>query len=108
MSGFFCNFVTAKNKKHHFRRGTAVTEQTRLMTKNNFFYTEQICHYLNLLANDTIFTIESQPFLSMEEDLQVTITCKNSAYRNELNLLTMLLDSRTFFCDDRKTSVEIR
>ena len=77
------------------------------MTRNNFFYIEQICNYLNLLASDTIFNIEAKPRPSMETDLEVTITCKNAAYCNELNLLTMLFDKMTAIWDDRETTVKI-
>ena len=78
------------------------------MTRNNYFYIEQICNYLNLLANDTIFTIEGKPFMSIESYFEVTITCKNSAYCNELNLLKIILDNMIAMGDDRATSVVIR
>lgn len=77
------------------------------MKKNDAFYTEQICNYLNLLAKEPIFNIEVNQRFPDEEDRKVTITCKNAAYCNELNLLTILLDSMTAVCDDRATTVEI-
>ena len=77
------------------------------MTKNNFIFIEQICYYLNLLADDMIFTIKLERIPDMPDELKVTITCKNPVYCKELYLLTMLLDSMTEVRDDKETSVTI-
>lgn len=77
------------------------------MKKNKAIYTKLLCKYLNLLAEKTIFHTEVTQRFHDDEDMKVTITCKNTAYINELNLLTLLLDGMTAICDDRVTTVEI-
>ncbi|MBR4846361.1 MAG: hypothetical protein IKU98_08095 [Bacteroidaceae bacterium] len=62
------------------------------MTQNQKFYVEQIINYLNLLAEDTIFTQEWRNMYGDEHHNEVTIRAKNTAYLTELHQLVDLLD----------------
>lgn len=73
------------------------------MTQNQKFYIEQILNYLNLLAEDEIFTMKEEETFQWK----LTIECKNTAYRPELNQLINLLESMHPRCYDLPTKVTL-
>ena len=77
------------------------------MTNNQKFYTEQVVNYLNLLHNENMFTMTWHNMFGDDNHWSVTIEAKNSAYRNELYMLQMLLDAMHPVSDNRPNEVEI-
>lgn len=73
------------------------------MTQNQKFYIEQIVNYLNLLAEDEIFTMKEEETFQWK----LTIECKNTAYRPELNQLINLLESMHPRCNNLPTEVTL-
>lgn len=77
------------------------------MTNNQKFYTEQVVNYLNLLHEDNMFTMTWTKRFGDDDHWAVTIEAKNSAYRNELYMLEMLLDAMYPLTDNRSNALEI-
>lgn len=77
------------------------------MTKNQKFYIEQVIDYLNLLHEDTVFTVNWTMKYIIDNEWEAEIKTKNSAYVNELNLLVMLLDAMHPIFDNRPKKITL-
>lgn len=77
------------------------------MTNLQKYHTEQIVHHLNKLHEDNMFTTSWRQMYGDDNHWAVTIEAKNSAYRNELFMLEMLLDAMHPHSDTRSNGIEI-
>ena len=78
------------------------------MTNLQKYHTEQIVHHLNKLHEDNMFTMTWRNIYDDENKWAVTIETKNTAYRNELYMLEMLLDAMKPLIDNRAIEIEIK